>query len=82
MNPVIIIGAVIAAVVLLFPKAKQTVAEPFVLPYRPATIQPPDVVAFQKLMELKQHLLDKGIPLAEVEKMISDIVPHLTKEAA
>lgn len=81
MNPVIIIGAIVAAVVLFLPKSKQP-AEPFVLPFKPATVQPPDVVAFAKLMEVKQRLLDKGIPLAEVEKMISDIVPHLTKEAA
>lgn len=81
MNPFIIIGAVVAAVVLFLPKPKQS-AEPYVLPFKPATVQPPDVVAFQKLMEIKQHLIEKGHPLAEVEKMISDIVPHLTKEAA
>lgn len=79
-----IIAIIGLAVYLLLPKPaeKPPITPALALPFQPATVLPADVAAFQKLLEVKEHLIAKGIPAAEVEKMVADIVPHLSKDAA
>lgn len=86
-----LIAAIVGLMVfLLMPKKSDPPATARIaLPFAPAMVLPPELEAFAKalevknrLLEIKQDLLDQGIPVAAIEAHFAAILVHLQKDKA